>query len=96
MTFISLLENCLLLVSIHISVSFSITHNSLSLSLYSRSLALSLHTHACRCSAHMQNLCKRGVGAADSARQRKTISVLLSTLPNVGFRVLEKDSKCFM
>lgn len=45
MTFISLLENCLLLVSIHISVSFSITHNSLSLSLYSRSLSLFLCTH---------------------------------------------------
>lgn len=104
MVFISMLENCLLLVTIHISVSFSITHslthshtNTLTLS-----LSLCTHTHT-RTHSRMSMQCltfntyvREGVGAADSASQRKTIPVLLSTFPNVGFRVLEKASECFM
>lgn len=80
MAFISLVENWLLLVSIHISLSFSmtLTHTRMSMQY------LTLNTYV-----------REGV-VADSASQRRTISVLLSTFPNVGFRALEKASEFFM
>lgn len=72
--------------SIHISFSLYHSHR-LSPPL---SLSFSWDAHTWMQGLTFSTYVREGVGAADSASQKKTISVLLSTFPNVGFNVLEK------